>query len=783
MNHPQWNEEVQHLIDTRLFIQSLLGEKIQHEKNLSSQQTDINKDMWEETRGFNDLEGITEFMQHIDQLKQNMALTRFNRTEIERLDRLFLSPYFARIDFGMQGEPIAPCYIGITTLMDDNTAKVLIFDWRAPLSSLYYDSEPGKVQYLSPSGDIYGEMTLKRQFRLESGKLVLMFDAALAIYDDILQEILASATGGRMKQIVNTIQKEQNKAIRNEDTKVLAIQGSAGSGKTSIALHRAAYLLYHHRNKLNSENLVILSPNSLMGSYIANVLPELGEDEIIGIPFTRLAEDYLELDRFHIEKISELMEDTLAHPSDVRTAGIRVKTSQVFLHELQQFTRALAEKFPFEDICYHSNVLVSKNELNQLYSVDFASMGIGNRLERIRLRIAENLRQVERVLLKQRKIDDAEDVDSEDNKETNIRGRASIRQELMHLREQVEASIQLDPVLLYKRFLGESKPSESFIDICNEALQALSDNKITYVVKANSSNTHNIVTNSTITDIWQETMDNIDAGLLVYEDLVPVFLIALEAKLCKPDTKVRHVMIDEAQDYNLLQYEVLKLLFPMAGMTLLGDNNQNIQTDFSVGNLKTAAKSLSENDHLLLQLTRSYRSTRQITAFSDYYQITPVKTAHFERDGRKPALTLCKGKAMIPAAIGKLLENMTNTGNKSITLITRTYEESRKLYETLKANSDLQKYMVDYPLHLVNETYMDNLEGIIIIPSYLAKGLEFEHVVVIFNDKETYSLDKERGLFYTVCTRALHDLTFLSADGMPDCLQRVKDIGVLEIFS
>jgi len=763
MNHPQWNEEVQHLKDTRLFIQSLLSEKILNEKELNHQQTDINKDMWEETRGFNDLEGITEFMQHIDQLKQNMALTRFNRTEIERLDRLFLSPYFARIDFGMQGDPIRPCYIGITTLMDDNTATVLIFDWRAPLSSLYYDSEPGPVQYLSPSGMIHGEMTLKRQFRLESGKLVLMFDAALAIYDDILQEILASATGGRMRQIVNTIQKEQNKAIRNEDTKVLAIQGSAGSGKTSIALHRAAYLLYHHRNKLNSENLVILSPNSLMGTYIANVLPELGEDEITGIPFTRLAEDYLELDKFHVEKISELMEDTLAHPSDVRTAGIRMKTSLVFLDELQQFTESLAKKFPFEDICYKSKVLVSKDELNQLYSHDFASMGIGNRLERIRLRIAENLKQVERVLLKQRKIDDDADIDSLDNTETNIRGRAAIRHELIQLREQVEASIQLDPVLLYRRFLGETKPSTTFLRICEKVLP--------------------VMNKEIFSDIWQETFDNIDAGLIVYEDLIPVFLIALEAKLCQPDTKVRHVMIDEAQDYNLLQYEVLKQLFPMAGMTLLGDNNQNIQTDFSVGSLKTAATILSEKDHLILQLTRSYRSTHQIAAFSDLFQMAPVKTSHFERNGKKPILIQCNGHSTILHGIVTLLENMKRTGNQSITMITRTYEESRQLYEALKASKDVQKVASDYPMHLINETYMDNLEGILIIPSYLAKGLEFEHVVVILNTKDTYSLSKERGLFYTVCTRALHELTFLSADGIPDCMEHVHDTGIIDVVS
>ena len=340
--HPHWQEETEHLAYIRDTIAALLDAKVTEIRSLTEQEAGINRDMWEEIGNFRDLEGISEFMQFIGQLKQNMAMAKFNRREVERLDRMYLSPYFARIDFGAAGETPEPCYIGISTLMDDDTAKVLVHDWRAPVSSLFYDWEPGSVEFRSPAGMVKGTMTLKRQYRLESGRLVLMFDAGLAINDDILQEILAGAAGGHMRQIVASIQKEQNRAIRFEDTRVLAVQGAAGSGKTSIAMHRAAYLLYRHRNTIKAENLVILSPNALLGEFISDVLPELGEERIEGIPFTTVAEQALPLEGWRIETATDLMESTLGRPDPMRLADLRAKTSAAFLAEIEAYVARLS---------------------------------------------------------------------------------------------------------------------------------------------------------------------------------------------------------------------------------------------------------------------------------------------------------------------------------------------------------------------------------------------------------------------------------------------------------
>jgi len=760
--HPQWQEETRHLADIRAIIAQMLTDKISKVRALTEEQSDINRDMWEDTRGFNDLEGITGFMQHIDQLKQNMSDARFNREEIERLDRLFLAPYFARIDFGMDAETPEPCYIGISTLMDDDTAKVLLYDWRAPISSLFYDSEPGPVHYKSPSGTVKGNMTLKRQYRLDGGKLVLIIDSGLAIHDGILQELLAAATGGKMRQIVTSIQKEQNKAIRFEDTRVLAVQGAAGSGKTSIAMHRAAYLLYRHRSSIKAENLVILSPNAILGEYIANVLPELGEESIKGTPFTTLADWHAELNDLKLETHAEMMESTLSAPNPIRQAGIAIKSTKGFTRHLEQFAESLNDKFPFYDITLNGEVLVAAKELDSLYRSDFRKMGIGRRLERIRLRVLEDLRQVERIRLKKRKQEIEEDDISLSDSEARIRGRADVRHELHQLREEVETRLKLDATDIYRRFLGEKKLSAALLSCCDEfirkgtipALQAsgIPDGKALAAA------------------IRRTTLARIADGTLPHEDLAPVLLLSLCTSLSQPDTKAKHVLVDEAQDYSAVQYAVFNRLFPHAGITLLGDINQNIRTDFAIGRLDDAAAILAPEDNLMLNLHRSYRCTLQIGRFSDAFHLSPVKTEHFGRTGDLPALLLTESDSAFIALLAEIVRNDKAAGYSSTALITRTQADAVVFQNLILRHGGLDGSAGS----LVDEAYSKALEGILVIPSYLAKGLEFDHVVVIVDKAGEYAAPEELGLFHTVCSRALHRLAIVSRNGFPEVMKDVS---------
>lgn len=731
--HPNWQEETDHLRSIREIIKALLAEKIEEISVLTAEEAGINRDMWEEIGNFHDMEGVSEFMQYIGQLKQNMAMARFNRREIERLDRLFLSPYFARIDFGARGSEPEPCYIGITTLMDDDTARLLIHDWRAPISSLFYDWEPGDVSFQSPGGTVHGKMTLKRQFRLEGGNLILMFDAGLAIHDEILQEILAGATGGHMRQIVSTIQKEQNRAIRFEDTRVLAVQGAAGSGKTAIAMHRAAYLLYRHRQVIKPENLVILSPNALLGEYIADVLPELGEDRIAGTPFEALVSDMPGLAGYRLESSSDLMESLLSHHGPTRRAGLAKKSSLTFLKHLEQFVAALRETYPFQDLLFDGQVVVSGESLLKLYAEDFRQMGIGHRLERIRIRIQEQLGALEKTRMAQKASDIEEDDISVSHSEARALGRTAARQEFQRLRDELDHMTVLHPVRLYRQFLSQAAGKRELA----------------------------------------ATMKYLDNKHIPYEDLAPLFYLAVACNIQEPGTKVRHVLVDEAQDFTRIQYAFLRLYFPRAGFSLLGDENQNIRAESAIGNLEQAAAVLDPDSHACLRLNRTYRCTLPISRLADSFRLMPEPVDHFGRTGTLPELILAKDPEEITDHLAKRLTQAAAHGHHTVAVLTRTLSEAQSLHDTWQGSEHAAGTRRAFPAKVVSEAFTQTLEGLLFLPVWLAKGLEFEEVVLLFNTAGDYTEAGEDGLLYTACTRALHHLTFLSSDGVPQVLARV----------
>lgn len=254
-----------------------------------------------------------------------------------RLRKLIESPYFGRIDFAEHRSlPPVPLYIGVHPFHDESSGKNLIYDWRAPIASMFYDYETGEAQYLSPSGIISGHITLKRQFRIRKSIIEFMLESSLNIQDDILQKELSTTSDERMKTIVATIQKDQNRIIRNESSPVLIIQGAAGSGKTSIALHRVAFLLYKHRNSISSQNIVIISPNNVFADYISNVLPELGEEKIPELSFEKIAANELGNKikfRTFFDQVSALLES----PDPCYVERIRFKATCTFLEKLSEF--------------------------------------------------------------------------------------------------------------------------------------------------------------------------------------------------------------------------------------------------------------------------------------------------------------------------------------------------------------------------------------------------------------------------------------------------------------
>lgn len=747
MQHPDWGYESRHLERIIEFISSLLKKKLAERDYLIHQQKDINKEMWEESRAITDLESISDFMQHIGLLKQNISWSKQTMKDIARLDRQLSSPYFGRIDFAPDGGKLEQIYIGINSLTDEDTMKILVYDWRAPICSMFYDYETGPASYDCPAGRISGEVTLKRQYKIEGGRLIYFFDSSLAIGDEILQEMLASNAAPKLRNIVATIQKEQNAAIRNETSRLLAIQGAAGSGKTSVAMHRAAYLLYRHKKQIKSENLVIISSTDILGEYLSDVLPELGEDEIRGVTFHSIATRHMHLGDYRIQTHPSLMEQMLkmshtAYGRKIRDC-IRFKSSMEFLVILDRFVEYALEKvFVFEDIRFRGKTLISGEELSRLFHYDFSGMMPAARLKRMETRVADLLRSVKRAQIGQK----AKELLDEDrylsSGEARALSRIRLGQEMDLIDEQIARMFSFSVTAFYRRLFEDDEfwKRSAGLELPEEDL---------------------------IRTARTYTLENMESGLLGFEDAGPLLYLSLMFGETAPDTSVKHLIVDEAQDYSPIQMKALSRLFPSAGITIIGDANQNISPYASEGSLENIARMIFPDDYEFIRLNKSYRSTVEINLFASSFLATS-EGEYFGRHGEKPRLVLCGDFARLCDALADSIAALSEKKYKTCAIITRTLADANMAYEAL-LNRPLR---TDFPFRLVDEDFDYGLEGVMVMPAYLAKGLEFDAVMLVISDARDFSDPDETGLFYTAVTRPLHDLSiFCSQPDLPEVLK------------
>ena len=337
-------------------------------KNLSLQYSDDFYTM-------DDEEALTEG----DRLAEFDNITKFMENNLDKLNRQEYSPYFGRVDFSIKGKKSVPYYIGVNNLVKEGQELPLICDWRAPVSSLFYDYEVGKASFDAPDGKVEGDVTLKRQYDIKNGKLYNAFESSLTIGDDILKEVLSQNASKKMKTIISTIQKEQNKIIRANKEKNMLVQGVAGSGKTSIALHRIAYLLYQNKDTLKAEDVLILSPNKLFAEYIAQVLPELGEENISQMSFYRLAQTELKFLGLELEKREENLEEVCKFSN--RLNEVAYKNSYDFFESLQLFCKNYFNfAFKPKNLSF-GNVTVTAKEMLDLYNKTYINKTPAIRVE------------------------------------------------------------------------------------------------------------------------------------------------------------------------------------------------------------------------------------------------------------------------------------------------------------------------------------------------------------------------------------------------------------------
>lgn len=597
--------------------------------------------------------------------------------EKERLARLIFSPYFGRIDFQAEDETaLQPYYIGMYTFSEEAGGKIIIYDWRAPVSSIFYDFEHGPVHYLAPIGQISGEMSLKRQYKIRDSQMEYMLNSDIQIDDEILQKELSRTSSEKMKNIVVTIQREQNAIIRNASAKALIVQGVVGSGKTSIALHRVAYLLYQFRGHLTSDNIMIISPNQVFSSYISNVLPELGEENIIETGMEEIAQQLLG-DKIVLQAFSQQVAELIKHEDKKMIHRIKYKATSEFVIQLNDYLACAAETFFQPADVLLDQTKISKEDILKWYRM-FSRSPIRERLENTAEYLTSRLERAKGVAIP------------------------------IAMKNKIRSAIAKmfpfrDSMSLYVNFYSHIGMPELFVK---------------------------------------------KSKALPYDDIFPLIHTQMFFEPVEGFRKIQHILIDEMQDYTPIQYAVIRKLFPCE-KTILGDSAQSVNpyTSSSANVLRSVFP-----DAQFVELNKSYRSTYEITmlaqAISHNEKLVPV-----ERHGRNPSilgfLTHEKQTESLRAIVAEYLDSEYQTMGiicKDDTMASEIYGELRDLSDSI------------FKISFQSTEYR---QGVIVTSAHMAKGLEFDQVVICSASEENYHSSLDRSLLYIACTRAMHRLDIL----------------------
>ncbi|REK71400.1 RNA polymerase recycling motor HelD [Paenibacillus paeoniae] len=777
-NH--WRQEKERLERVRKKLQANIAELEPEVAGLSDQATDIRKRFWEEvTINTSTYEDFEESFYSINQ--QSAILAERERghkllmQQWKNMNRLLPSPYFGRIDFKEDGlGPSEQVYIGVSSFLNEDGLSFLVYDWRTPIASLYYDCSPGPASYVTPSGAIEGTMELKRQYQIHNGQIRNMFDASETIGDELLQQVLGKGADSQMKSIVATIQKEQNAIIRNDTSRMLIVQGAAGSGKTSAALQRVAYLLYKHRQSIKADQIVLFSPNTMFASYISTVLPELGEENMQQTTFQEYL-DYWLGDSLQPEDPFNQMEYVLTAQGEpgykARLQGMTYKSSEAFLLDLQSYGVWLGQKgMRFNGIRFRNRNLITAEQMRTKFYAYERSLPLFNRVALMQEWLLNELASLER---REREAPWVEEelsyLDSDQyaeafgmlHKEKELfdltEHFTSVREKLSNKRREDEGDFEFaskEEELLRRRVVKESfKPLRKavkkflFVDI-KGIYEQLFKGEAAYRERTNRAELPD-----QWSDICKQTKERLDQQQLFYEDATPYLYLKELIEGVRTNTEIRHIFVDEGQDYSSFQYVYLKKLFPRARMTVLGDFGQAIfmQATSLDAPDSPLVRLFGKDETSLIRLLRSYRSTREIVEFTRSMLPGGEEIAPFDRRGRKPLLARLNGREKRDAQIAADIASLIAEGYDSIAVITKTAAESRDVHESLRIHG------VE-ALQLITKETMDFNKGVMVIPVYLAKGVEFDAVLVCDVSLDAYGRDNERKLLYTACTRAMHRL-------------------------
>ena len=625
-----------------------------------------------------------------------------------RFRKMMDSPFFGRVDFCYEGDDEPEIfYIGIANLAEENGGLPLIYDWRAPVSGLFYDFDKGPASYQAPLGEIHGDIAAKWQYKIRGGKMIYEFESDVKIDDEILKAELGSNGDVQLKNIIRTIQKEQNAIIRNTSDRIMVIQGAAGSGKTSIALHRIAYLLYHDRKNLKSSSVLVLSPNGVFSDYISHILPELGEENIREMSFDLFAYKRLKNTVSDCEDRYDLIERQISGLCDEEL--LKEKQSRDFLDRMEGYLAELEDSLMnFRDI-EHRGVVKKEQEIIELFYFKFMDIPLLSRMDAV----AEYF------------IDEVETLKGFDLPEEE---RDAVKSRFYRMYET------RDLYVLYNRFLRQ------------EGFPALP--QVQY-----------------------------EKRKLRYEDVYPVLYLKYRLETQQEDSGVRHLIVDEMQDYSMIQYLIIQRLFKCK-MTILGDREQTMDGDQQ--DVLTFLPKIFGKDIRRIVMNKSYRNTIEIASYANKLAgITEVEL--FERHGKpveekeftgltealeRVVKELRLEKQTVAEADEDMPENAasetdgTETGEElsyeTAAVITRTADEAREAYYILQKKLEAEGFDTKKRLSLLHRDSTNFKKGLTVTTFYMAKGLEFDQVFSVFPGTDRSPIVQRAR--YIAATRALHEL-------------------------
>lgn len=677
------NEEMLSYINKRKFVTQYI---LDYRKNAVEEYKD-------------DEDKLIEYFDHERYVKEQ-AFTTIDK-KLKELTILKESPYFGRVTFNdLEFDQKDTLYVGRFGVTPEGSHEPVIVDWRAPVASLFYHGSLGEASYTSPDGPIKCDIEGRRQIIVKKGELKGVFDSAIDVKDDILQMVLSNNSSDKLKDVIMTIQQEQDEIIRKERTSNIVVNGVAGSGKTTIALHRVAYLLYNYRKELENK-VLILGPNGIFMEYISQVLPSLGEVGVKQETFASFALKEMDSE-LYIMSFDKYLEKILSEDKDF-IEDAKYKNSYEIIEDLDNLVKEMdKDYFHVEDVKYFGDLVISKEEIEEMFNKHYEYMPLFRRSEKIK-----------RIILS--KIKDKRD------------------EKVWELNEEIRKEKE------------KLTPEELLIEENNlEFRRKLRIREIVKEVMDSRAKLDNWISREDVLDIYDRFNGNKKEYTI--NDLAPILYLAIKLEGKKATKDYRHVVIDEAQDYSPLQFKVVRELIGTKYFTVVGDVNQRLIKYSDLAPMMELGKIFDDVNPEIYNLNKSYRSTYEIMEYANKYldedRIIPIV-----RHGKPVEEIEFHNSEELSESIIESLKEFSNEGLESIAIITRDKEELEKVYN-----------LISNKVHLVKFDNEDVLYkgGNVIIPSYFAKGLEFDGVIIVDNGS---SKDENEDLIkYIMSTRALHRL-------------------------